>query len=65
MNKMKEIFPDTSKFGHKNIEEDKQLNFLLKSSKKVINLTKRLENDGIISEKEKEPIYSRGFRPGI
>ena len=53
MNKMKEIFSDTSKFQHKNIEEDKQLNFLLKSSKKVINWIKRLENDGIISEKEK------------
>ena len=38
---MKEIVCDTNKFEHINIEEDKKLNFLLKSKKKVIDLIKR------------------------
>ena len=62
---MIEIVSDTTKFEQINIEEDKQLNFLLKSEKKVIDLIKRLENEGKISEKEYELIYSRGSRPGI
>ena len=38
---MKEIISDTTKFEQINIEEDKQLNFLLKSEKKVMDLIKR------------------------
>ena len=34
INKMKEIVSDTTKFEQINIEEGKQLNFLLKSEKK-------------------------------
>ena len=49
-NKIKEI-SNTSKFEQIYIEGDKQLNFLLKSEKKVINLMKGLENEGKISEK--------------
>ena len=52
INKMKEIISDTTKLEQINIEQDKQLNFLLKSEKKVIDLIKRLENEGEISEKE-------------
>ena len=52
-------------FEQINIEQDKQLNFLLKSEKKVIDLIKRLENEGKISEKEYELIYPRGSRPGV
>ena len=37
---MKEIISDTNKFEQINIE-DKQLNFLLKSEKKVMDLIKR------------------------
>ena len=62
---MKEIVSDTTKFEQINIEEDKQLNFLLKKDEKVIDLIKRLENKAKISEKEYELIYSRGSRPGI
>ena len=65
INKMKEIISDNTKFEQINIEEDKQLNFLLKSEKKVIDLIKRLETEGKISEKEYELIYPRGSRPGI
>ena len=63
--KMKEIVSDNTKFEQINIEEDKQLNFLLKSEKKAIHLIKRLEKEGKISEKEYELIYPRGSRPGI
>ena len=65
INKMKESISDTTKFEQINIEEDKQLNFLLKSEKKVIDLIKSLENEGKISEKEYELIYPRGCRPRI
>ena len=37
----------------------------MKSEKKFIDLIKRLENKGKISEKEYELIYPRGSRPGI
>ena len=37
----------------------------MKSEKKVIDLIKRLENKGKISEKEYELIYPKGSRPGI
>ena len=57
INKMKDIISDTAKFEQINIEQDKQLNFLSKSEKKVIDLIKRLENEG--------KIYPRGSRPGI
>ena len=40
INKMKEIVSDTSKFEQINTEEDKQINFLLNSEKKVIDLIK-------------------------
>ena len=62
---MKEIVSDTTKFEQINIEEDKQLNFFLKSEKKVIDLIKRLQNEVKISEKEYELIYPWGSRPGI
>ena len=62
---MKEIISGTSKFEQINIEEDKQLNFLLKSEKKVIDLIKSSENEGKFSEKEYKLIYPRGSRPGI
>ena len=65
VNKMKEIISDTTKFEQINIEQDKQLNFLLKREQKVIDLIKRLETEGKISEKEYELIYPRGSRPDI
>ena len=65
INKMKEIVSDTTKFEQINIEESKQLNFFKKVRKKVIDLIKRLQNEGKISEKEYELIYPWGSRPGI
>ena len=43
INKMKEILSDNTKFEQINIKEDKQLNFFLRSEKKVIDLINRLE----------------------
>ena len=63
INKRNEIISDTSKFEQINIEEDKQLHFMLKSEKKVINLIKCLENEGKISEKEYQLIYPRESIP--
>ena len=65
INKMKGILSDTTKFEQINIEEEKQLNFFFKREKKVIELIKRLENEGKNSEKEYQLIYPRGSRPGI
>ena len=48
-----------------NIEEDKQLNFPLKSEKKVIDFIKLLEAEGKISEKEYELIYPSGSKSDI
>ena len=62
---MQELVSDTTKFELINIKEDKQLNFLSKSEKKVIDLIKGLENEGKISEKENEIIYPRCSRPAI
>ena len=63
--KTKEIVSDTTKFEQINIEEDKQLNFPLKSEKKVIDQIKCLEHEGKISEKEYELIYHRGSRASV
>ena len=60
---MKEIISDTTKFEQISIKEDKQLNLLLKSEKKAIDLIKRLENESKISEKEYQLIYLRGSGP--
>ena len=65
INKMKEFVFVIAKFEQINIEEGKQLNFLLKWEKKVIDLMKSLDHEGKISKKECELNYSRGSRPGI
>ena len=62
---MKEIIFETIKFEQINIEEHKQLNFLLKSEKKVNDFIKRFENEDKIPGKEYELIYPRGSRPSI
>ena len=63
--KIKEIICEISKFEQIDIKEDKQLNILLKSEKKVIELLKRLENEDTVSEKEYDLICPRVSRPGI
>ena len=46
INKMIEIVSDTTNFEQINIEVEKELNFLLKSEKRVIGLIKGLEHEG-------------------
>ena len=47
---MKYIISDTSKFEQINLEENKQLNFVLKSGKKVVDLIKRVEVQKFMSQ---------------
>ena len=61
INIMKEIISDTNKFEQIIIEEDKQTNFPLKNERKAIDLIKRLENGGKISEKRIRTNLSWGF----
>ena len=61
INIMKEIISDTNKFEQIIIEEDKQTNFPLKNERKAIDLIKRLENGGNISEKRIRTNLSWGF----
>lgn len=48
---MNEKILHENKFEHINTEEDKQFNFILKSKKKVVDLTKHSTNEGQIFEK--------------
>ena len=61
INIMKEIISDTNKFEQIIIEEDKQTSFPLKNERKAIDLIKRLENGGNISEKRIRTNLSWGF----
>ena len=61
INIMKEIISDTNKFEQIIIEEDKQTSFPLKNERKAIDLIKRLENGGNISEKRIRTNLSLGF----
>ena len=45
-NSMNEKILHEKKFEHINTEEDKQFNFILKSKKKVVDLTKHSTNEG-------------------
>lgn len=45
-NSMNEKILHENKFEHINTEEDKQFNFILKSKKKVVDLTKHSTNEG-------------------
>ena len=48
-----------------NIEEGKTLNHLIHMEERIICLLKSLEDQGQISEKEKNDLYLSGFKPGV
>ena len=50
--KMEDIISDKRKFEVIDIEKDKLLNFVIQSEKKVINIIKRLKDEGKITEKK-------------
>ena len=62
---MKEIISGKRKFEVIDIEKDKLLNFVTQSEKKVINIIKHLKDEGKITEKIYDKIFSLGSRPGI
>ena len=48
-----------------NIEEGKALNHLIHMEEGIIRLLKSLEDQGKISEKEKNDLHASGSKPGV
>ena len=48
-----------------NIEEGKALNHLIHMEQRIISLLKSLEDQGEISQKEKNVLYPSGSKPGL
>ena len=65
ISKPRKILKDTSKFKRVNIEEGKALNHLIHMEEQIIRLLKSLENQGEISEKEKNDLYPSCSKPGF
>ena len=65
ISKLSKILEGTSKFKRVNIEEGKALNHLIYMESGIICFLKGLENQGEISEKEKNDLYPSGFKPGV
>ena len=63
--KLSEILEDTSKFKIVNIGGGKALNHLIHTEKRIIRLAKSLEDQGEISEKEKNDLYLSCSKPGV
>ena len=59
------MLEDISKFKRVNIEEGKDLNYLIHMEEQIICLLKGLEGQGEISEKEKNDLYPSGSKPGV
>ena len=65
ISKLSQILENTSKFKWVNVEEGKALNHLIHMEERIIHLLKSLEDQGEISEKERNDLYSSGSKPGI
>ena len=63
--KLSKILEDTSKFKRVNVEEGKALNHLIYVEERKISLLKCLEDQGEISEKEQNNLYTSGSQPGV
>ena len=48
-----------------NVEEGKALNHLIQMEERIIRLLRSLEDQGEISEKERNDLYSSGSKPGV
>ena len=48
-----------------NVKERKALNHLIHMEERIIRLLKSLEDQGEISEKERNDLYSSGSKPGV
>ena len=62
---VKDIWSDSTKFKKLEIDEKKQLNFLLNSEKKLKDIIKPLYQKECLTKKEYDSIYPTGSRPGI
>ena len=65
MSKINNILQETSKFKKVNIEELKGFNHLIRMEERITRLLKSLEDQGEISEKEKNDLYTSGSKPGV
>ena len=65
ISKLSKILEDTSKFKRVNIEEGKSLNNFIHMEERIIRFLKSLEDQGEISEKEKNDLYPSGSKPGV
>ena len=63
--KIKDMLSDSSKFEKLEIDENKQLKFLLNSEKKLKDIVTTLYQKECLSKKEYDSIYTRRSRPGI
>ena len=62
---MKDILSDSTKFKKLEIDDNKQLNFLLNSEKKLKDIIKPLYQKECLTKKEYGSIYPTESRPGI
>ena len=62
--KLSNILEDISKFKRVNVEEETALGHLIHMEEQTIRLLKRLEDQGEISEKERNGLYPSGSKPG-
>ena len=65
ISKLSKILEDTSKFKRVNVEEEKALNHLIHMEERIIRLLKSLEDQGEVSEKERNDLYPSGSKPGV
>ena len=63
-NKIKDILSDSTKFKKLEIDENKQLNLLLNSEKKLKDIIKSLYQKECLTKKEYVSLYPTGSRPG-
>ena len=64
-NKIGDIISDSGKFEKLNIEEDKQLNFLINSEKKLKDILKKFFKIGCLDKDKYDLISPTGSKPGI
>ena len=65
ISKLSKILENKSKFKWVNVEEGKALNHLIHMEEWIIHLLKSLDDQGEISENERNDLYPSGSKPGI
>ena len=65
ISKLSKILEDTSKLKRVNVEEEKALSHLIHMEERIIRLLESLEDQGEVSEKERNDLYPSGSKPGV